>query len=171
MLWPFLDGSDHMSSKTSMSSQSCAEVTCLSRAGAGGARENERDERASAGGACAADAMAAAAAATATEFSSEKLSLAMIILGEQFGNIVKAVGATMVRRGQMTLTDLVRYVDMPGQKRRLGEPGALSAESSRNRRLEAQRERLHGRRGKPKRNERRCRCGFCGEQPPSVSTD
>ena len=90
----------------------------------------------------AAYAMATAASATATEFSSEKLSLAMIILGEQFGNIVKAVGATMLRRGQMTLTDLVRYVDMPGQKRRLGEPGALSAESSRNRRLEAQRERL-----------------------------
>ncbi len=82
------------------------------------------------------------AALTATEFSSEKLSLAMIILGEQFGDIVQAVGATMLRRGQMTLTDLVRYVDMPGQKRRLGQPGALSAESSRNRRLEAQRERL-----------------------------
>jgi hypothetical protein len=86
--------------------------------------------------------MATAAAESATEFSSEKLKLAMIILGEQFGDIVKAVGATMLRRGQMTLTDLVRYVDMPGQKRRLGQPGALSAESSRNRRLEKQRERL-----------------------------
>jgi hypothetical protein len=47
------------------------------------------------------------AAGTATEFSSEKLSLAMIILGEQFGDIVQAVGAAMLRRGQMTLTDLV----------------------------------------------------------------
>ena len=77
-----------------------------------------------------------------TEFSSEKLALAMYILGEQFGDIVKAVGAAMLRRGQMTLTDLVRYVDMPGQKRRLGTAGTLTAESSRNARLEAQRERL-----------------------------
>ena len=50
------------------------------------------------------------AAGTATEFSSEKLSLAMIILGEQFGGIVQAVGAAMLRRGQMTLTDLVSTV-------------------------------------------------------------
>ena len=34
------------------------------------------------------------------------------------------------------------FTEMPGQRRRLGQPGALSAESSRNRRLEAQRERL-----------------------------
>lgn len=77
---------------------------------------------------------------TNSDFLQPKVALATHLLRAQFGDVVQTVAQALLRQGQMTLAELQQVFELPGQ-RRLATTGAMSAEEqSRNRAVEAIRE-------------------------------